>query len=473
MNCNRMIRSSSYNASLIPSTHSLNLIHMVTTTRTYPHSKTCRDHPPSFTCGCGWITRLNRRTIQRLRRIICAIDSNDIHGLRDLATTPPGLVCTPVRRRVWPLLVSNSMTHIDIPKLYQPLLSYWNESIDDVMRARHPSSYRDCDQVNRDVDRAFHYSFSAHTSTMHHHHHHHHQPHHSSYADYYFYEQLLDYFGCEEIVDRENIKYYRNCLSRVLAAVFSSSPSLYYYQGYHDIVSLLILTVGESHAYHISKHLSNSDYLKAFHSSTLKDAMSLLSLVPILIEHQDDTLYRHLFVKSSMDPHFSIAWLLTWFTHVISDISILSFLFDIFLTSHPYPPLYCIATIVLWDDLPMPHRSNVLEIAPEYSNIYVYYQSLSHGIDGLGNPNVINWNAIIKSSFILMEKIPPNCLINNTKTSHGNNKNQNNRITSTIHRFNVLLLLRDLSIPALVGATVAWVWYAVVAQTMFSQVYNT
>ena len=46
-----------------------------------------------------------------------------------------------------------------------------------------------------------------------------------------------------------------------------------------------------------------------------------------------------------VQPYFALPWILTWFSHSLADVAVVSRMFDLFLVSHPLLPLYASAAV--------------------------------------------------------------------------------------------------------------------------------
>ena len=88
-------------------------------------------------------------------------------------------------------------------------------------------------------------------------------------------------------------------LGNVINAVLGRNPLLHYYQGFHDICSVLVLVLGERNAFLAAERLALF-YLRDFMMATLDPAMDHLSLVYVLLRHDSPELltilteYAHL-----------------------------------------------------------------------------------------------------------------------------------------------------------------------------------
>ena len=132
----------------------------------------------------------------------------------------------------------------------------------------------------------------------------------------------------------------RAALLRVLNGVVSkhSADGLCYWQGLHQIASVLLLTTGSEA---LSAALLEKMLLFPLRSCAAKDlgpVLNLLDLVFPLLARLDAELERFLRASGLM-PHFALSWLLTWHAHT-TDVQGAARLFDLFLSSGPLLPVY-------------------------------------------------------------------------------------------------------------------------------------
>lgn len=169
----------------------------------------------------------------------------------------------------------------------------------------------------------------------------------------------------------------------------SSSPStVHYYQGLHDVASVLLLVTGFSEvaAFRLLRRLASCQ-LRDFTRPTLDAALEACELLPRIVARADPQLGRAL--DPARNPgappsHYALPWLLTWFAHsagsssssgvvvagenaaALDDaasnddtLNSAARLFDLFAASHPLMPLYVAASALVAD------RRRLLEVLAE------------------------------------------------------------------------------------------------------------
>ena len=147
--------------------------------------------------------------------------------------------------------------------------------------------------------------------------------------------------------DAHALALHRAALARLLHAAVGGGlhegrgREIHYYQGLHDVASVLLMVVGEAKAHAMLGHLVRHA-LRDCTRADLQPVLSSLALVPRLLSACDPgglgTFARESGVAES--PHFALTWRLTWFAHDLKTLTSCARLFDVFLASHPLMPLY-------------------------------------------------------------------------------------------------------------------------------------
>jgi len=209
----------------------------------------------------------------------------DIRELRKVSAVR-GLVTSSLRARVWPRLLHVDLTQLPTYEEYHALSAAENE-----FRAI----------ISADVHRS-----------------------------------LYHYFDEDQELQRQR---QRIKLERVLNAVVNfHEGNVHYYQGLHDIASVLLLTLGESLAFAVLCELTTIR-LRDCTQSTLEPVAELLKLQIPILRKLDPSLAKHL-ENMKIPCYFAISWFITWFSHDVPHFHEVCRLFDFFLATHPLMPLY-------------------------------------------------------------------------------------------------------------------------------------
>ena len=121
-------------------------------------------------------------------------------------------------------------------------------------------------------------------------------------------------------------------------------PPVHYYQGLHDVASVLLLVTGsEPAAFRLLTRLTVGP-LRDCTRPTLAPALATVRLLPALLAAADPALASHL---APIPPHYVLPWHLTWFAHGVppgpAALAGAARLFDLFSATHPLMPLYVAA----------------------------------------------------------------------------------------------------------------------------------
>ncbi len=156
----------------------------------------------------------------------------------------------------------------------------------------------------------------------------------------------------------------RKQLSNCINAVLCIRNDTHYYQGLHEICSvLLIVTQNERLSFLMLSALVQC-HIYGFTRKTMQSTMHQLDFVFALLNEESPELVDH-FLRSGIEqPHFAVSWILTWFCHVLEDLSIITRLFDFFLASHPLMPCYLSAVLLKMN------RDILLATPCEYSQLH-------------------------------------------------------------------------------------------------------
>ncbi|KAF2805094.1 uncharacterized protein BDZ99DRAFT_424309 [Mytilinidion resinicola] len=243
---------------------------------------------------------LSPAAAEKIAQIADACTNEDLRALIDLATTKDGLVEDSLRRTAWPLLLGSN-----------------NSSLDDQVPWTSLPPHRDEDQVKLDVNRSFVY-----------------YPNNES--------------------DKQLDKRKRE-LSNVITEVLRRHPILCYFQGYHDIVQVILLVLGAKHSPAAVTRLSLLR-IRDFMLPSLDAAISHLHLLHPILDTVDPALREHL---SHTQPFFALAATLTLYAHDIQEYGDIARLFDFFLAREAVIPVYFFAVVVL------ARKDELLEIPPD------------------------------------------------------------------------------------------------------------
>jgi len=127
----------------------------------------------------------------------------------------------------------------------------------------------------------------------------------------------------------------------VIIKVLRAHPMLHYFQGYHDIVQVLLLVLGADAAVPAVARLSLL-HIRDFMLPTMTGTEIHLQLLPAILYAVDPVLCKHL---SATQPFFALAATLTLYAHDIEEYGDIARLFDFLLASPASIPLYLFAVV--------------------------------------------------------------------------------------------------------------------------------
>jgi len=197
-------------------------------------------------------------------------------------------------------------------------------------------------------------------------------------------------------------------LERIINAVLSEhSGDLNYYQGYHDIASVLFLVCdpADSISYSLLDTLSMTT-IKHYMEPNLSEVMKELDLLLPLINKMDKKVYDFLF-RSGISGSSIISWTITWFAHHLSsnpNPNLLPRLFDFFIAiNHPFVPLYLSAQIIV-------HYGAELEKTDcDFASLHGWISSLLYRSD-------TPWENLLSNTVSFFVLFPPTSLLRQAST---------------------------------------------------------
>ncbi|KAK1149349.1 GTPase-activating protein gyp8 [Aspergillus melleus] len=263
-----------------------------------------------------------------------ACNLRDFDALVAHATSEGGFLRDDIRRLAWPVLLQSDR---------DPDLAAWGDL----------PPHADEDQIQLDVNRSFVY-----------------------YPDCSDAELLLK----------------KKELSDLINQVLRTYPMLCYFQGYHDIVQVLLLVLGGQRAAPAVTRLSLlriRDYMLPSLSPTLKH----LQLIPDIIKKADPALRSHL---EGIRPFFAIAATLTLYAHDIEEYSDIARLFDFLLAKEPVVSIYLFVAIIL------SRKKELLEIPKDEPEMLHFTLSKL--------PCPLDLEALISRAVRLFDDYPPESL---------------------------------------------------------------
>jgi len=265
-------------------------------------------------------------------------DMIDLEKLKMFSRRPGGFLNNSLRSRVWPKLMGvNRYDLVDYRAYLDP--------------------HRDDSQVRMDVDRSL-WSFknTCNWATAH----------------------------------RENR---RAALCGIISAILCRHSQLFYYQGFHDTVSVFLLVLEEDH---LAFALAERAALYFFRDCMHKDFHLVAKLTPLLfrIVAKEDAELSSFMQSAGLESFFAISWIITWFAHDVKDLDAVARIYDAMLCSPPCFLLYVSAAYLL-------HlRTEILECECDFASLH---NLLVHAPATFGVP----FEALLQRADSLLVSSPP------------------------------------------------------------------
>lgn len=164
---------------------------------------------------------------------------------------------------------------------------------------------------------------------------------------------------------------------------------LCYFQGYHDIVQVLLLVLGVDDAIPAVTRISLFR-IRDYMLPSLSPAVTHLRLVPAILEAADAELCQHL---SKTRPFFALSATLTLYAHDIQEYSDIARLFDFLLAHEPVVSLYLFVAIIL------SRKKELLDIPLDEPDMLHFTLSKL--------PNPLDLEHLISQAMVVYEQHPP------------------------------------------------------------------
>ncbi|KAJ3157677.1 hypothetical protein HDU89_000053 [Geranomyces variabilis] len=297
--------------------------------------------------------KLTKSAAAKQAVILEAIADKDLVQLRKLAGTKGGYLSNSLRREVWPILLHCSNAD--------------RKDDDDVDPALSTGAPVDANQVELDVARSL----------------------------------------CHLLppnINEKRLARMRRDLSDLILSVLKKHPYLRYYQGYHDVATVLLLVLKPSLAASCLESLSLY-YLRDFMTPTLQSALNQIHLLFPLLSLASPHVHKFLSEVDGFLPYFCLSWVITWYSHNLHDQARVARLFDFLLASNPLMPVYVAAAVVLARKTPL------LAQDQEYSTIHHFLSQF---------PLDVNVETLVRDAQAMYTAHPPQALQSFAKTRLGN-----------------------------------------------------
>ncbi|ORZ31156.1 rab-GTPase-TBC domain-domain-containing protein [Catenaria anguillulae PL171] len=264
-----------------------------------------------------------------------AIERHDVARLRQLGQQH-GFFTTNLRRRAWPILLRCPSSTSSASGSSSPVESAFDASLS--------TSY--AHQIKLDVNRSF----------------------------VHFKDQLHPSPPANPTAEPPpSIKARRQAqLQRILVRLCARYPFLHYYQGLHDVCTILLLVLDEHLASKAVENLALFFLRDAMHTN-IEPVMQLMRAILPIIKSEDRDIYR-LLEECELHPYFCLSWFISWFSHDLREFDKACRLFDLFLSSNPIMPIYVAAAVVL------ERKEDLMELDREYPIVHSFLSKVPQDV---------------------------------------------------------------------------------------------
>ncbi|KAJ3744251.1 rab-GTPase-TBC domain-containing protein [Lentinula detonsa] len=142
-----------------------------------------------------------------------------------------------------------------------------------------------------------------------------------------------------------DVQGHQESLNELLVSLFRRHPSLSYFQGYHDIITVLFLTLPPSLRYPCAEKVS-LHWTRDAMGDGLEPVLGLLRFLAKLIAAIDSDLAK-LLRRVAPLPYFALSNLLTMFAHNVPTLPLIQHIFDYLLARPPIAIVYLTAAVIL------------------------------------------------------------------------------------------------------------------------------
>ncbi|RDX51704.1 hypothetical protein OH76DRAFT_1435124 [Lentinus brumalis] len=149
-------------------------------------------------------------------------------------------------------------------------------------------------------------------------------------------------YPVEGVSSREKLQ---TALNRLIVSVFRRRPRLHYFQGYHDIVSVIFLTLPKELHLPVTEKLSLHRVRDSM-GANLDPVVGLLRVLKKLL-HLADENFAATIDSTAPLPYFALSNLLTLFSHDVPTLPLIQHIFDYLLTRPPIAVVYLAAALTL------------------------------------------------------------------------------------------------------------------------------
>ncbi len=277
------------------------------------------------TAPCQTVSSSNHESIDsdiqaKAEKIQYAISKHDKKQLQELSVSKYGLVSTELRAKSWPILIGCHLDEEDTDNIEG------KSSSPDSVSSRYLARHKDEPQVQKDVDRSF--------------------------------------VHFPKTMSEQREKELKQLLSRLIVRMLREVPVLNYYQGYHDVASVVSIVYGDDEqvAFKFLYKLT-LEYLRDHMLQDVYPTTAQLRLIPGIVLRMDRQLGN---IVKTVSPVHAISAIITLFAHDLDNFDHVCLLWDsIFAQRDPALPLYLYSALLV--EFKRPILNQLEELEPGFS----------------------------------------------------------------------------------------------------------
>ncbi|KAF7233477.1 hypothetical protein EG68_09469 [Paragonimus skrjabini miyazakii] len=202
----------------------------------------------------------------------------------------------------------------------------------------------------------------------------------------------------------------RAVMMRLTVSLLLDNPQLHYYQGFHDICYIFLSVLGENDARSVLNKILPQRF-SLFMEASMDSTVDYMQLIFALLGYLRPALTENL-EQVGLGPHFALAWIVTWFAHVLQEMDDVRRLFDLFLATDPLMLIYLSVAIIIRSD-------------EEVQSTTADFGMLHHTLLRLPKKHPVE--ELVRNSVRLYSTVPPDLLLTLGKQRQALSDSKNDR----------------------------------------------
>uniref|UniRef100_A0A0X3NKB3 TBC1 domain family member 20 n=2 Tax=Schistocephalus solidus TaxID=70667 RepID=A0A0X3NKB3_SCHSO len=211
---------------------------------------------------------------------------------------------------------------------------------------------------------------------------------------------------------------------RLALSILHEHPDLHYYQGFHDVCYVFLSVLGADEAFAVLNKIVPERF-SSFMQKSMDATSEMLQLVFDLLEMTSPDIWSRL-QNLQLEPFFTLSWVLTWFTHVLSNSNDIHRLYDLFLATDSIMLIYLSVSVIVCSTVELKSTSDD-------------FGELHHALTHLPMKHEVE--KLIACAFLLYQNFGPDKLFERAELRRSRNGNP-----ATANKRDKIILRRVLSL---------------------------